>query len=76
MDNEDALDPVRYGVVLRATDGRRGVLLPAIEGVETVAAQLAIVRRKAGIDEGEAVTMERFAVEKFAEDRLVGGVRP
>jgi AmmeMemoRadiSam system protein A len=59
------LDPGRYGVVVTADDGRRGVLLPAISGIETVEEQLAIARRKAGIGEGEPVRLQRFVVKKF-----------
>lgn len=59
----EALDPRRYGVVVTA-GRRRGVLLPDLEGVDTVADQLAIARRKAGISPHEAVSIERFEVTK------------
>ncbi|RMH05210.1 MAG: AmmeMemoRadiSam system protein A [Planctomycetota bacterium] len=62
------LDPTRYGVVVTGPGGRRGVLLPAIEGVETAAEQVAIARRKAGIGPAEPVRLERFPVEKAAEE--------
>ncbi len=58
-----ALDPRRWGVVV-SSGGRRGVLLPDIEGVDTVERQLAITRRKAGIGAHEPITVERFAVRK------------
>lgn len=58
-----ALDPSRYGVVV-SSGKRRGVLLPGIEGVDTVEQQLAIVRRKAGIAPDEPITVERFTVRK------------
>lgn len=61
------LDPAVYGVVVSAADGRRGVLLPAIEGVRSAAEQLAIARRKAGIPEDEFVQIERFTAESFTE---------
>lgn len=57
------LDPRRYGVVVRS-GARRGVLLPDLEGVDTVAQQVDIACRKAGILAGEAVAIERFVVEK------------
>ena len=51
----------RYGVVV--TSGyRRGLLLPNLEGVDTVEQQVAIARQKAGIGEEEAVSLERFEV--------------
>ncbi len=55
------LDVKRYGVIV--TSGRkRGLLLPNLEGVDTVEQQLAISRKKAGIYDNEAVTLERFEV--------------
>jgi len=61
------LDPRRYGIMLATGDGRRGVLLPDVEGVDTVEQQLAIARSKGGIGESEPVRMQRFAVRKFSE---------
>jgi AmmeMemoRadiSam system protein A len=58
------LDPRRYGVIVQA--GRRiGLLLPDLEGVDSVDEQLQIARRKAGIGEGEAVQIYRFTVNRF-----------
>ena len=65
--DERGLDPERYGVVVADAAGRRGVLLPAIPGVDTVARQLDIARRKAGIPAREPVRVWRFTVEKFEE---------
>ena len=57
----DQLDVRRYGVVV--TKGyRRGLLLPNLEGVDTVSDQVAIAKRKAGIGEAESVELERFEV--------------
>ena len=56
------LDPARYGVVVSARDGRRGLLLPDLEGVDTVEEQVSIARRKAGIGEREPVALQRFEV--------------
>jgi AmmeMemoRadiSam system protein A len=60
------LDPQRYGVVVSRA-GQRAVLLPGIEGVDSVDQQLAIARRKAGIPPGLPVELERFEVQKLAE---------
>ncbi|MCL2889156.1 MAG: AmmeMemoRadiSam system protein A [Eggerthellaceae bacterium] len=55
------LDPKRFGVIV--TKGfRRGLLLPDLEGVDTVEEQLAIACMKAGIDPGGAYQIERFEV--------------
>ncbi len=61
----DDLDPRRYGVVVR--NGRRtGLLLPDLDGIDTVEEQLAIARRKAGIGRNEPVKLQRFTVRKEA----------
>lgn len=61
IDSKDKLDVKKYGVVV--TKGyKRGLLLPNLEGVDTVEEQIAIAKSKAGIGEREEVTMERFEV--------------
>lgn len=60
------LDPQRYGVIVHKS-GRRGVLLPALEGIETAEVQVAIACRKAGIDPAEGPELERFEVLTFQE---------
>jgi AmmeMemoRadiSam system protein A len=58
------LDPQEYGVIV--TGGRRrGLLLPMLEGIDTVEQQVSIARRKAGIGEKEPVTLERFQVVRY-----------
>lgn len=57
----EELDVRRYGVIV--TNGyKRGLLLPNLDGVDTVGEQVAIARRKAGIPEGMPVKLERFEV--------------
>lgn len=63
---EADLDPAVYGVMIEGA-GRRGVLLPGIEGVETVSQQLAVVRRKAGIGENEPFSIKRFRIMKISD---------
>lgn len=61
IDSEDQLDVKRYGVIV--TNGnRRGLLLPDLDGVDTVAEQVAIARSKAGIAQDEPVSLQRFMV--------------
>lgn len=61
IDSPDMLDVKRYGVVV--TKGyRRGLLLPNLEGVDTVEDQIAIAKQKAGIGFMEDVRLERFEV--------------
>ena len=58
------LDPRTYGVIVSA-DRRQGLLLPDLEGVDTVEEQVAIARRKAGIGPGEPVRLQRFRVDRY-----------
>ncbi len=61
ISSPEELDVERYGVIV--TRGyKRGLLLPNLEGVDTVEEQIAIARQKAGIGESEEVTLERFEV--------------
>ncbi|MGH7318004.1 MAG: AmmeMemoRadiSam system protein A [Candidatus Rokuibacteriota bacterium] len=60
------LDPKTYGVVVEA-QGRRGVLLPDLEGVDTVVQQVAIARRKAGLPDEAPITLYRFQVRRYVE---------
>lgn len=57
----DMLDVHRYGVIV--TKGyKRGLLLPNLDGVDTVEQQIAIAKRKAGIRQEEEAELERFEV--------------
>lgn len=59
--SRDELDVKRYGVVV-SNGGRRGLLLPNLDGVDTVDQQIAIAQQKAGIAPYEDVRLERFEV--------------
>lgn len=55
------LDVKKYGVIV-SKGYRRGLLLPNLEGVDTVEDQIRIAKQKAGIGAGEGVVLERFEV--------------
>ena len=63
------LDPLRYGIEVADEKGRRAVLLPEIEGVETVEQQIDVCRQKAGIGVGARLEIRRFAVVKVEEQK-------
>lgn len=64
VDDSSQLDPREYGVIVRR--GRRaGLLLPALEGVNTVEEQLHIAKQKAGLGPDEPVEIYRFRVERY-----------
>lgn len=67
VNDRSQLDPRRYGLIL-ASGSKRGLLLPDLEGVDTIDRQMDIVRRKARIGPDEPVKMWRFEVEKYDED--------
>jgi AmmeMemoRadiSam system protein A len=64
IDSLDQLDPKRYGVIVES-GWRRGLLLPDLEGVDTVEYQVDIAMRKAGISPGEPMQMYRFEVRRY-----------
>ncbi|HIW21313.1 MAG TPA: AmmeMemoRadiSam system protein A [Candidatus Dorea intestinavium] len=55
------LDVKRYGVIV-TKGGKRGLLLPNLEGVNSVKEQVEIAKQKAGIEEDENLKLERFEV--------------
>lgn len=59
--SKEELDPKKYGVIV-SMDGRRGLLLPDLEGVDTVEQQLSIALSKGGISPNENYTIEKFEV--------------
>lgn len=63
VDSTEDLDPALYGVIVTG-DGKRGLLLPDLAGVETVEDQLDIAKKKAGILPEESFTMQRFLVTR------------
>jgi AmmeMemoRadiSam system protein A len=58
------LDPSRYGVIV-TSGGRRGLLLPDLEGVDDVGTQVSIALQKAGIPENTPCALERFLVDRY-----------
>ncbi len=67
IDHKEKLDPKNYGVMVRS-GARSGLLLPDLEGVDSVDEQLEIVCRKAGISPGENYEIYRFKVTRYGEE--------
>lgn len=61
IDSIRELDVKRYGVIV-SSGGRRGLLLPDLDGVDTPEQQVDIARQKAGIPRGEKLDLQRFEV--------------
>ena len=61
ISSPDKLDVKRYGVIV-TSGSKRGLLLPDLEGVDTVEQQIDIARKKAGISPYEKIELQRFEV--------------
>ncbi|MBE5838968.1 AmmeMemoRadiSam system protein A [Butyrivibrio sp.] len=57
----DELDVKRYGVIV-SSGRKRGLLLPDLDGVDSVEQQVAIAMQKGGITEDDEVHLQRFEV--------------
>ena len=62
--SREDLEPKKYGVIV-SKGGRRGLLLPDLEGVDTAEEQLYIALNKAGISPSEDYKIERFEVIRY-----------
>lgn len=62
IDSLDQLDVKKYGVIV-SKNGKRGLLLPGLEGVDSVEEQVRIAKQKAGLDPDEkGCQLYRFEV--------------
>ena len=61
---KEDLDPRKYGVIVKSGD-YKGLLLPDLEGVDTVDAQVNIAAMKAGISLSEDIELYRFEVKRY-----------
>ncbi|MGA2192191.1 MAG: AmmeMemoRadiSam system protein A [Nitrospirota bacterium] len=62
--NLKELDAKRYGIIVQSGH-RKGLLLPDLDGVDTVDQQVMIAKRKAGIGLTEPVSIYRFEVKRY-----------
>ena len=61
VDSPAQLNPKQYGVIV-SYGRKRGLLLPDLNGVDTVEQQITIARQKGGILEDDPYTLQRFKV--------------
>ncbi len=62
------LDPKKYGVIVSTSSGKKGLLLPDLEGVDTVDQQIEICCQKGWIDrEKEELVFHKFVVVRHEE---------
>ncbi len=59
------LNPKKYGVIVQTKNGRSGVLLPNLEGIDSVEQQISIACQKAEIYlNKDKISLFRFTVER------------
>lgn len=61
------LDPEKYGILVKGGH-QTGLLLPDLEGIETIDKQLKVAKKKAGLKENDNVEIYRFKVKRFEEN--------
>jgi AmmeMemoRadiSam system protein B/AmmeMemoRadiSam system protein A len=64
IESKDQLDPRKYGCIVEC-GSRHGLLLPDLDGVDSVDYQIDICCHKAGIDPGEPIKLYRFQVKRY-----------
>ncbi len=62
------LDPSKWGIIVEK-NGQRGLLLPDLDGVDTVETQVRIAAQKAGLTDLTNLSIWRFGVERYFEKR-------
>ena len=59
------LDPKKYGIIVK-TVLKSGLLLPGLDGIDTIEQQISIACQKGGIDPNcERIIIYKFTVEKY-----------
>lgn len=64
VNSRNELDPEKFGVIVKCGE-RKGLLLPDLEGVNTVDEQISIASTKAGIYLEENIELYRFEVRRY-----------
>ncbi len=64
--NYAALDPKQFGIIVEdRSKWKRGLLLPNLEGVDSIDYQIDIAMKKAGIFPGEDIRIYRFTSTRY-----------
>jgi AmmeMemoRadiSam system protein A len=64
VQSKKELDPKKYGIIV-VSGSRKGLLLPDLDGVDTVDDQISIASAKAGIYIGDDIELYRFEVRRY-----------
>lgn len=66
INNLSELDPKKYGILIKSETGKSGLLLPNLEGINTVEEQLSAVCSKCGVNlSKEKITILKFSATKY-----------
>jgi len=65
--NISELNPKIFGIIVTSETGKQGVLLPDLEGVDTIELQIEICKQKAGIHPNEKILIKKFKVDRYSE---------
>lgn len=63
----EELDPKKYGIIVSSGLLKKAVILPNIEGINTVEEQLAAAKQKAEIAPEAKVNVERFTSKRYSD---------
>ena len=61
IDSKDMLDVKKYGVIV-SSGYKRGLLLPDLDGIDTIDKQISIAMQKGNINNTEEIKLQRFEV--------------
>ena len=67
VDSIEELDPAKYGLIISGGKYSRGILLPGLEGIDSVEQQVNIVKKKAGLENNanESLEFYRFTSNRY-----------
>lgn len=66
IENIKQLDPKKYGILIKTSAGKSGLLLPDLDGINTAEEQFSAVCQKCGADlESEKIELFRFKARKY-----------
>ena len=66
VDDREKLNPEKYGIMVKGGH-HSGLLLPDLEGIDTVEKQINIARKKAGLTKNDEIEIYRFEVKRYKE---------
>ncbi|HKL76641.1 MAG TPA: AmmeMemoRadiSam system protein A [Halanaerobiales bacterium] len=66
VDSKEELNPKKFGIMVKGGH-QTGLLLPDLEGIDTIEKQINIARKKAGLSKDADIEIYRFEVKRYKE---------